>query len=61
LPDHEPHKIGKRNTLFNTDRSEWKGQHLNIVNTSVTCAIGPSVNSLQNRETQHESIVFHCE
>jgi hypothetical protein len=26
--------------------------------TSVACAIGPSVNPLQNRETQHVNIVF---
>jgi hypothetical protein len=27
--------------------------------TSVACAIGPSVNPLQNRETQHVNIVLH--
>jgi len=48
----------KKNTLFNTDPLEWKDQHLNIVYTSVACAIGPSVNPLQNRETQHVNIVF---
>jgi hypothetical protein len=29
-----------------------------IVGTSVACAIGPSVNPLQNRETQHVNIVL---
>jgi hypothetical protein len=29
-----------------------------IVVTSVACAIGPSVNPLQNRETQHVKIVM---
>jgi hypothetical protein len=28
--------------------------------TSVACAIGPSVNPLQNRETQHVNIVLQC-
>ncbi len=56
--NHKPHKIQKKNTLFNTDPLEWKDQHLNIVYTSVACAIGPSVNPLQNRETQHVNIVF---
>jgi hypothetical protein len=28
--------------------------------TSVACAIGPSVNSLQNRETQHVNFVLQC-
>ncbi len=28
--------------------------------TSVACAIGPSVNPLQNRATQHVNIVFQC-
>jgi len=28
--------------------------------TSVACAIRPSVNPLQNRETQHLNIVLHC-
>ncbi len=29
-----------------------------IFETSVTCAVGPSVNPLQNRETQHVNIVL---
>ncbi len=33
------------------------GGALTINNTSVACAVGPSVNPLQNRETQH---VEHC-
>jgi hypothetical protein len=28
--------------------------------TSMACAIGPIVNPLQNRETQHVNIVLHC-
>jgi hypothetical protein len=28
--------------------------------TSVACAVGPSVNPLQNRETQHVNIVLQC-
>jgi hypothetical protein len=28
--------------------------------TSVACAIGPSVNPLQNREIQHVIIVLQC-
>jgi hypothetical protein len=28
--------------------------------TSVACAIGPSVNPLQNRETQHVNTVLQC-
>ncbi len=31
-----------------------------IVTTSVACAVGPSVNPLQSRETQHVKIVLHC-
>jgi len=27
---------------------------------SVACAVGPSVNPLQNRETQHVNIVLQC-
>jgi len=50
----------EKNTLFNTDPLDWKDQHLNIVNTSVACAVGPSVNPLQNRETPHVSIVLQC-
>jgi hypothetical protein len=29
-----------------------------LITTSVACAIGPSVNPLQNRETQHVNIVL---
>jgi len=28
--------------------------------TSVACAVGPTVNPLQNRETQHANIVLQC-
>jgi hypothetical protein len=28
--------------------------------TSVACAVGPSMNPLQNRETQHVNIVLQC-
>jgi len=35
----------------------WK---LNLILTSVACAIGPSVNPLQNTETQHVNIVLQC-
>ncbi len=28
--------------------------------TGVACAIGPSVNQLQNRENQHVNIVLQC-
>jgi hypothetical protein len=28
--------------------------------TSVACAVGPSVNPLQKRETQHVNIVLQC-
>jgi hypothetical protein len=37
-------------------------QHLIIsyIYTSVACAVGPSVNPLQNRETQHVNIVLQC-
>jgi len=31
-----------------------------LIYTSVTCAVGPSVNPLQNRETQHVNIVLQC-
>ncbi len=31
-----------------------------IVTTSVACAVGPSVNPLQNRETQDVKIVLQC-
>jgi hypothetical protein len=33
---------------------------LSSSSTSVACAIGPSVNPLQNRETQHVNIVLQC-
>jgi hypothetical protein len=46
----------EKNTLFNTGPLEWKDQHLNIVHTSVACAVGP----LQNTETQHVNIVLQC-
>jgi hypothetical protein len=35
-------------------------QKLQIILTSVTCALGPSVNPLQNREIQHVNIVLQC-
>jgi tRNA uridine 5-carbamoylmethylation protein Kti12 len=31
-----------------------------IITTSVACALGPSVNPLQNRETQHVNNVLQC-
>jgi hypothetical protein len=31
-----------------------------LISTSLACAVGPSVNSLQNRETQHVNIVLQC-
>ncbi len=31
-----------------------------IHHNSVACAVGPSVNPLQNRETQHVNIVLQC-
>ncbi len=31
-----------------------------ITCTGVACAVGPSVNALQNRETQHVNIVLQC-
>jgi hypothetical protein len=31
-----------------------------IRHTSVACAIGPSLNPLQNTETQHVNIVLQC-
>jgi hypothetical protein len=30
------------------------------IGTSVACAIGPSVNSIQNRETHHVNILLQC-
>ncbi len=35
----------------------WK---LNLILTSVACAVGPSVNPLQNTKTQHVNIVLQC-
>jgi len=34
--------------------------NLLIDQTSVACAVGPGVNPLQNRETQHVNIVLQC-
>jgi hypothetical protein len=34
--------------------------HDYFMHTSVACGIGPSVNPLQNRETQHVNIVLQC-
>jgi hypothetical protein len=31
-----------------------------LIFTSVACVVGPSVNPLQNRETQHVNIVLQC-
>jgi hypothetical protein len=31
-----------------------------FIYTSVACAVGPSVNPLQNRETQHVNIILQC-
>jgi len=31
-----------------------------LITTSVACAIGPSVNPLQNKETQHVNIGLQC-
>jgi hypothetical protein len=40
---------------------ESENPKVDLVVTSVACAIGPSVNSLlQNRETQHVNIVLQC-
>jgi len=37
---------------------EVLNQKLQIILTSVACGLGPSVNPLQNRETQHVNIVL---
>ncbi len=36
------------------------GPPFHFIYTSVACAVGPSVNPLQNRETQHANIVLQC-
>jgi hypothetical protein len=36
----------------------YNNDHLD--NISVVCVIGPNVNPLQNRETQHVKIVLPC-
>jgi hypothetical protein len=33
---------------------------ISLLQTSAVCAIDPSVNPLQNRETQHVNIVLQC-
>jgi hypothetical protein len=33
---------------------------LHVILTSVACAIGQSVNPLQNNETQHVNVVLQC-
>jgi hypothetical protein len=33
---------------------------ISLLQTSVACAIDPSVNPLQNRETQHVNIALQC-
>jgi len=44
------------NALF----SKHRFTNLSIVIISVACDIGPSVNPLQNRETQHVNNVLQC-
>jgi hypothetical protein len=39
---------------------EMPNQKLQIILTSVACALGPSVNPLQNKEPQHVNIVLQC-
>ncbi len=43
---------------FESSLTRCKTSHLN--DTSVACDVGPSVNPLQNRETQHVNIVLQC-
>jgi hypothetical protein len=46
------------------DITKWKAKnhvHCSFIHhNSVACAVGPSVNPLQNRETQHVNIVLQC-
>jgi hypothetical protein len=37
-----------------------KVTNFSVIYTSVACAVGTSVNTLQNRETQHVNIVLQC-
>jgi hypothetical protein len=43
---------------FQTSLTRCNTYYLN--DTSVACDVGPSVNPLQNRETQHVNIVSQC-
>jgi len=36
------------------------GVYFNFISTNVAYTIGPTMKSLQNRETQHENIVLQC-
>jgi hypothetical protein len=57
--DLHKHALPSRSIVINETFSH-KLPKLLIILLSVACVVGPSVNPLQNRETQHVNIVLQC-